>query len=340
MEWTAMKAGAGDPNLSRDLLRRVSRSFYLSLRVLPAAVRPGMGLGYLLARASDTLADSAQVPASQRVAFLEEYRRVLFEGKPPDRLCGWIEKTVLPVLTHEGEGALLRSLPECLDWLSRRPEQEQAELRAVLQEITQGQWEDCVRAGEPRRIAWLEKAADLERYTYLVAGCVGRFWTRLGDLHLRRWRDTATMSDSEMVGCGVRFGQALQLVNVLRDAPADLAAGRGYLPRHEIEEAGGWPPGVVAGGIPVSGALTEVARHWESVASEWLADGRKYLAALRSARMRLAVALPLRLAEETLSLLAAADWETRARGMKVPRKRVRSVLALEALRAWTGLGGG
>jgi hypothetical protein len=64
------------------------------------------------------------------------------------------------------------------------------------------------------------------------------------------------------------------------------------------------------------------------------------LAALRSARMRLAVALPLRLAEETLSLLAAADWETRARGMKVPRKRVRSVLALEALRAWTGLGGG
>ncbi len=40
-----------------DLLKRTSRSFYLTLRVLPAAVRPQIGLAYLLARTTDTVAD-------------------------------------------------------------------------------------------------------------------------------------------------------------------------------------------------------------------------------------------------------------------------------------------
>ena len=33
-----------------ELLKQTSRSFYLTLRVLPAAVRPQIGLAYLLAR--------------------------------------------------------------------------------------------------------------------------------------------------------------------------------------------------------------------------------------------------------------------------------------------------
>ncbi|MGH7385244.1 MAG: squalene/phytoene synthase family protein, partial [Candidatus Rokuibacteriota bacterium] len=43
-------------DLTTALLRRVSRSFYLSLAVLPRAVRPTIGLAYLFARASDTIA--------------------------------------------------------------------------------------------------------------------------------------------------------------------------------------------------------------------------------------------------------------------------------------------
>ena len=39
------------------LLKSVSRSFHLTLRVLPAAIRPQIGLAYLLARATDTVAE-------------------------------------------------------------------------------------------------------------------------------------------------------------------------------------------------------------------------------------------------------------------------------------------
>ena len=44
------------------LLKRVSRAFYLSIRVLPEPVRRPVGLAYLLARAADTIADTAAVP--------------------------------------------------------------------------------------------------------------------------------------------------------------------------------------------------------------------------------------------------------------------------------------
>ncbi|MCX7825074.1 MAG: squalene/phytoene synthase family protein, partial [Verrucomicrobiae bacterium] len=48
------------------LLKEVSRSFYLTLRVLPGALRPAISLAYLLARASDTIADTKVVPREKR----------------------------------------------------------------------------------------------------------------------------------------------------------------------------------------------------------------------------------------------------------------------------------
>ena len=48
------------------MLRSVSRSFYLSLRILPAALREPLSLAYLLARATDTIADTPEPPAALR----------------------------------------------------------------------------------------------------------------------------------------------------------------------------------------------------------------------------------------------------------------------------------
>ena len=61
---------ASRPRLPGDLLKATSRSFYLTLRVLPAAVRSQIGLAYLLARTTDTIADTEILPVSQRLAAL------------------------------------------------------------------------------------------------------------------------------------------------------------------------------------------------------------------------------------------------------------------------------
>ncbi|MCI0869448.1 MAG: squalene/phytoene synthase family protein, partial [Chloroflexi bacterium] len=47
--------------LLTDLLKGVSRSFYLTLRVLPGGIREPVGLAYLLARAADTIADTTLI---------------------------------------------------------------------------------------------------------------------------------------------------------------------------------------------------------------------------------------------------------------------------------------
>ena len=48
---------ASRDRLLKDVLKGVSRSFYLTLRVLPKNLRAPIGLAYLLARTADTLTD-------------------------------------------------------------------------------------------------------------------------------------------------------------------------------------------------------------------------------------------------------------------------------------------
>ena len=69
---------------ANDLLKATARSFYLTLRVLPARVRPQIGLAYLLARTTDTVADTEIVPLAQRLAALQNLReRILGQSTAP-----------------------------------------------------------------------------------------------------------------------------------------------------------------------------------------------------------------------------------------------------------------
>ena len=60
--------------LLHDLLKRVSRSFYLTLTVLPSTIRTQIGLAYLFARAADTIADSHMIDVTQRQRCLDLFR--------------------------------------------------------------------------------------------------------------------------------------------------------------------------------------------------------------------------------------------------------------------------
>src|SRR5436190_22716039 len=68
-------AGVADPGrqrrrLQRVILRSVSRSFYLSIRFLPAQLREPIALAYLLARTTDTVADTAGISTNVRTEAL------------------------------------------------------------------------------------------------------------------------------------------------------------------------------------------------------------------------------------------------------------------------------
>ena len=315
--------------LTTGLLAAVSRSFYLSLRVLPKAVRAPLSLGYLLARAADTIADVPARPAAERLALLKAFDHAVQGGADESFFAK--AAAFSQCVDHPGERTLLQRLPECWSALQACPAQEAALIRTVLQRIVRGQSLDLERFSDAGRPAALPDAAALDEYTWLVAGCVGEFWTDICLLHLPH---CASLPRDEMVKLGTRYGQGLQLLNILRDQPKDMAAGRCYLPAGEIRAAGihdlSWP---AADWKP----WNAVRRPWLKEARARLVSGRDYVRALKSVRLRFAAVLPLLIGEATLDLLEKQPGDQPPQSAKISRPQVKRLL-LRAL--WQSLSRG
>ncbi len=196
-------------HLIGPLLRNVSRSFYLTLRVLPAEIRPQISLAYLLARASDTIADTEVVPRERRLEILREMRAGNIRS-----VTTLVEQQALPA-----ERTLLTRLDDCYRLLAELDDGDRQRISDLLQTIISGQIFDLERF--PGNALAPE---ELDRYTYMVAGCVGEFWTKMCRSHL-------TGMEELSVEQGIRFGKGLQLVNILRDVGEDQRRGRQYLPK-------------------------------------------------------------------------------------------------------------
>lgn len=285
------------------LLKGVSRSFYLSLRLLPAEMRSAAGLAYLLARTSDTLADSSEASVEARLLCLDWLDRSLAGDEPPPR---W-PLPVLNAVADLRERHLLELTGDLLTWLDGVPASEADLVRGVLATIIGGQRLDLERfaGSDAEQPGVLADGRELDDYTWRVAGCVGAFWTRLGFLTMgRRFSES---SQEQLKELGETYGSGLQLVNILRDLPKDLAAGRCYLPVADPHD---------------TPRLMAERDLWLAEARKRVAAGFDYAAALGSRRLRVASELPARIAVETLDRIAAADWETLCAGVKVPRRRV------------------
>lgn len=289
-----------------QILKGVSRSFFLSLRLLPAPMRDAASLGYLLARTSDTLADTAAPPAWRQEA-LHGFARAVATPAPLPR---WPDD-LLDQVGDARERRLLENAQGLVGWLRAMPAGEAALVREVVATIISGQQLDMERFADatPQRPIALPDAAALEDYAWRVAGCVGEFWTRLGFLTLGG--GFSRSAREVLLDQGRAYGQGLQLVNILRDLPADLAVGRCYLPVAD--------PGDHA-------ALLATHARWLERAAAWLEQGRSYARSLPSRRLRASTQLPALLAAETLGLLRGATWETLAARVKVPRRRVYALL--------------
>ncbi len=299
------------------LLRGVSRSFYLSIRLLPGPLRRPVAVAYLLARASDTLADTTNLPTAQRKAKLNIWARAI-EGEATEPVAD-LAASVAPLQSDPEERALITVLPECLMWLESLAPADKDDVRAVLRHITRGQALDLERFTDSSAPCALNSADQLNEYTYLVAGCVGEFWT---DLCFRHLPNFAVLPQPEMRELGRRYGMALQLVNILRDTGGDLADGRCYFPADQMAAAG-------LSAHNISSHLERfdaVWSRWEIQAREGLAMGMRYVDAVQSRRVRAASALPALLGARTLALLRLNGPERVKQKVKVPRAEVHGVM--------------
>jgi farnesyl-diphosphate farnesyltransferase len=308
-------------DLLTSLLKEVSRSFYLTLRVLPGRIREPIGLAYLLARATDTIADTGLVPLEQRLGALAALReRILGLGHQPLEFGELARQQGSPA-----ERVLLERVEEALGLLATLSEADRQRVREVLTTITSGQELDLRRfaGASAEHVIALHTAEELDDYTYRVAGCVGEFWTKMCRAHLF---PRAAVDEAFLLHSGVRFGKGLQLVNILRDIPADLRLGRCYLPADRLAAVKLKPQDLLD---PAQGVrLRPLYEEYLNVAEAHLQAGWNYTNALpwRCARVRLACAWPILIGLDTLQLLRQANVLDPQQRVKVSRRRVKRLM--------------
>jgi farnesyl-diphosphate farnesyltransferase len=348
---TTRAAREAPPDLDA-ILKGVSRSFYLTLRVAPRRVRPQLGVAYLFCRAADTIADTALLPPERRLALLGLYR-AQFEAEAPDRrAAASIAAELTGARSIPEERLLLEGLDRPFDAYLAFPQGDRALVRRLVTTLTLGMEMDLrsfplagerEAAGGPAGAEAIEPEAlaadaDLDRYCYHVAGCVGEFWTDIAISNLpalRRW-DPAGMREK-----GVRFGKGLQMTNVLRDIPQDLRKGRCSLPRARLGAAGLSPGDLRGGGTagrPLPAALDPVLDDLLDLTLDHYRAGWEYTLAIPASapRLRLACAWPLLIGLGTLDLLRNRKADLRSGAvLRVAQNDVWRILGGSALRVFS-----
>ncbi|TAL10500.1 MAG: squalene/phytoene synthase family protein [Nitrospirae bacterium] len=316
--------------LLRPLLKSVSRSFYLTLAVVPGDVRAQVGAAYLLARATDTIADTDLIERPRRLQYLARIREWIMDLATHREAVREVQAALLDSGTDSAERALLSHLEECGALLESFAPEDQALIRRVLGILTQGMQKDLTEfpGANAQSLAALKTMADLDLYTYNAAGCVGEFWTRLMCAHRAALRDWDV---ERMAQTGVRFGKGLQYTNVLRDIPADLRRGRCYIPIELLEQAGLKPadlldPAALPKFKPLRDRLLRIAL-------EHLDQGWLYTMAIPcgEVRLRLACAWPILFAVKTLQRISVSESLLDPGTMlKMSRGEVYRIMALTA----------
>ena len=220
---------------------------------------------------------------------------------------------------------MLERVDDTVACVSRFSDSDQQHIRHCLNIIVGGQSLDLKRfanAGEGQIVA-LADDMELDDYAYRVAGSVGEFWTRMTLNHLF---ETDEETELAMFEKGVRFGKALQLINILRDIPADLRMGRCYIPSKSLSDIGMEPMDLLD---------AENMSHFKplfdsciDLAESHLDAAVEYIGMLPHSQFRLrgACMLPVLIGQRTLTLLRDGNVLEPSNRIKVTRDEINGLL--------------
>tara|TARA_B100000459_G_scaffold5167_1_gene3392 strand:- start:471 stop:1466 length:996 start_codon:yes stop_codon:yes gene_type:complete len=303
------------------LLEGTSRSFYLTLKRLPKSVKGQIGLLYLLARISDTIADSGDSGGEDLLELLEDYnnRAQGHSDSMPDF------SNLSDVQDNPAEGLLLRGAYGPIELLEAAPAVDQELIRKCLDIIVSGQRMDLERFSnkDGSGIRALRRYEEMDDYAYRVAGSVGEFWT---EICLEHAFEASQEMKEELMSSGVRFGKALQLINILRDIPEDLGIGRCYIPTDDLEKIGLSPNDLLnSDSIDIFRPLLDL---YIARTEEHLDEAVRYIGLLphNQYRLRGACMIPVIIGQRTLALLKTQNVLDRKNRVKVSRKEIKEII--------------
>ncbi len=301
------------------LLETTSRSFYPTLKYLPKKIRGQIGLLYLLARVADTIADSKVGETEVLIDTLNDYNDVAQgRGKILPDLSELAEIQLNP-----DEGELLRNVQKVIDALSVYDKGDQERMLKCLDVIVGGQVLDLQRFGIAReggKISSLNSEDELDDYAFRVAGCVGVFWTEMSLAHIIK---LPKEKEEIFFENGIRFGKALQMINILRDIPEDLRFGRCYIPGHRLEEHALTPDDLLDSNN--IGTFRPLYDEYLDLTSRHLDAAVEYIRMIpeRQFRLKAASMLPVLIGQRTVTLLREGNILDSEEKIKVTRDEMK-----------------
>lgn len=192
-----------------EILKETSRTFYIPISQLPSGLQEAVASAYLCMRAIDEIEDHAELDNSTKAELLRSISHTLQAAVDGFALDAFVA----------GFSSCQSRLPEVTlrvrEWALLAPE-------TIAPRI----W-DATAAMADRMADWagsnwiIQTEADLDRYTFGVAGAVGLI---LSDLWA--WYDGTQTNRTEAIG----FGRGLQAVNILRNHSEDLQRGVDFYP--------------------------------------------------------------------------------------------------------------
>jgi len=289
------------------LLRATGRTMQKSAVILPPRERTVFSVAYLLCRAADTVVDTAVIAPERKIFRIEKFAGVIDKDGA--------EKIAAEV--HEGrdldEKLLLQNLPFCISIFDKFEPEDRQITRAVVGKVCGGMMVD-LQTFKPGVMTALKTAEDLENYCGMMGGAPGVFWSELILSSAK-----IEMPAEEFKKLGKNIGDALQIVNVLRDIREDILNNRCYLPESDLKLFG----------VSVDDLKASDYRAAIPAITKWLLWGLDKISAApeyfnqipkRAWRFRLSVLMPVIWALDTFELLAHTD--ILANRVKINKKNI------------------
>lgn len=276
------------------MLVGTSRTFAAAIPLLDEPLATQVTVAYLLLRIADTFEDADSWTTAQKLDAL-----TAFESTLQARASGPLQS---PPGFDEAHEELMTKAPLVMAALAAFPAKAQDAIASHVARTVVGMREFLANATGARGVE-LSTVDELFRYCYIVAGIVGELLTELFVFHV----PALASVESKLRAEAAAFGEALQLVNILKDRERDAQEGRRFIPRN----------------AELSAVLARARRDCERAATytQLLEEGGAPQGILAFTRF------PLRVAEETLSAL-----ESTGAGAKIGRERVLTILEEERLR--------
>lgn len=215
-------------------LNKVSRSFALTIPLMPEPLKEYIALAYLMCRIVDTVEDDANANTVDKITWLSDFSFLAGgDFADLDVLAALKERALelTKVGSESDDIKLIADLDKAVNLLLSYDEQVQEILCRALSIMAHGM-ASCLRKSidDDEEEKGIRSLDDVDNYCYFVAGVVGEMLAELFAL------SDKSFDKKELLDLSVSFGEGLQLTNILRDRAKDLKRGVSFLPSHEQDE--------------------------------------------------------------------------------------------------------